>query len=186
MQIHKLKPYHILDCEHLNSIQSECIFIIQNKLSTWQGDTWIDSTDCTIQFYKQCSSLREWLAQNNWKVKTTAITYIDGTEKRRNIPPHIDQLPVLARINIPILNCDQATVNLYKITEDYRNKLDLNKHGYCTLNPNYCVKTSEYILTKPIVFNTQIPHSVDPIPNAQYPRIMLTLTLFNDILHYLK
>jgi len=186
MQIHKLKPYHILDCEHLNSIQSECIFIIQNKLSTWQGDTWIDSTDCTIQFYKQCSSLREWLAQNNWKVKTTAITYIDGTEKRRNIPPHIDQLPILTRVNIPILNCDQAIVSLFSISDEYRKTLDLKDQESCSLDINQCTKINEYFLKQPIVFNTQVPHSVDPIPDAQYPRIMLTLTLFDELLDYLK
>ena len=186
MQIHKLKPYFILDCNNLKEIQSECLPIILESVTDWNGAAWVDIKNITKKLFLTSSSLRTWVKQYNWKIKTIAVTYLDGTDHRKNLPIHIDQLPVLTRVNIPVLNCDQATVNLYSISESYRNTIDLSGTDYCALNINECTKIEEYILYTPIVFNTQIPHSVDPIPNAQYPRIMLTLTLFDDISHYLK
>lgn len=183
---HELKPYSILACDNLEYIQRECYEVILSNKESWNEQMpWSGWDRLAIDLYKSCPSLTKWVTDNNWKIKVAAVTILDNEEKRKKLPIHIDQLPVLSRINIPILNCDQAVIKWFHISQDYRNTLDLTNINNCLVDPAQCTQFDELILTRPIVFNTQIAHSVDPLPDARLPRIMLSLTLFSDVSNFL-
>jgi hypothetical protein len=88
-----------------------------------------------------------------------------------NAPPmsigmvHKDHRPVdnnVLAINIPLINCQDAKTYFWDTTEDV-NKISYTSSGspYIGFSKASCTKIDEFILTKPIIFRTDIPHSVD-------------------------
>jgi hypothetical protein len=82
---------------------------------------------------------------------------------------HTDERPkdaVLA-INIPLINCDQSLTEFWKTDNDsaFIRKLTPNFVPFYEIDPNKCQKISEFVLTKPIIFDTSIPHSVHNYSN---------------------
>jgi hypothetical protein len=78
---------------------------------------------------------------------------------------HRDHRPVdnnVLAINIPLINCNQAVTYFWNTTEDI-NKVSYTSSGspYIGFSRTSCTKIDEFILTDPIIFRTDIPHSVD-------------------------
>jgi hypothetical protein len=69
--------------------------------------------------------------------------------------------PKLA-LNIPLENCEDSITNMWssknKITQLY---FTPNKSPHHYYDPEACTKITEFRLTKPVLFNTTVPHSVD-------------------------
>jgi len=95
---------------------------------------------------------------------------------------HIDHRPhdnnVLA-INIPLVNCDNAVTMFWDTTED-TNRLQYTSSGspYIGFNKSNCTKIDEYVLTQPVLFKTDLPHSVDNYSDK--PRLAISLRLVDD------
>jgi hypothetical protein len=95
---------------------------------------------------------------------------------------HRDHRPydnnVLA-INIPLLNCDNAITEFWDTDED-RNLIQYTSSGspYIGFNHSRCKKIDEFKLTQPVVFRTDIPHSVNNYSNDA--RLAISLRLVND------
>jgi hypothetical protein len=102
---------------------------------------------------------------SNYKLvpRDAAITIITENE---HLPIHIDEPPVIAKINFPVLN-----------TKGWANRwYDQNKK-----------LVSEILdLSGPIVFNSQIPHSVEKTTAITVPRIVASFTFHNEPIGLLK
>lgn len=105
---------------------------------------------------------------------------------------HIDHTSKLnagvkARINVPLLNCDGSLTAFYEFTEEQYNQSVINSAGVRTwprqwrreLTPVTSVELSE-----PTILRTSAPHTVFT-DNCKYPRIVLTMSFVNDVVHYL-
>jgi len=82
-----------------------------------------------------------------------------------HLPRHIDELPVIAKINIPVIN-----------TAGWANRWYVNDTVIAELMG----------MRLPIVFNSQIEHSVDLIDATQLPRVVASFTFHNEPLELLK
>jgi hypothetical protein len=78
-----------------------------------------------------------------------------------SLPPHIDEPPVVAKINFPVRNT-RGWVNRWYPDGDVNGEV------------------IEYAdMTNPVVFNSQILHSVDKI-SGESPRIVASFTFHNE------
>jgi hypothetical protein len=65
-------------------------------------------------------------------------------------------------LNIPLENCDNSVTSLWEApSELVEIRYTTNRSPYHYYNPNLCKKITEFSLTKPVLFDTSIPHSVD-------------------------
>ena len=64
-------------------------------------------------------------------------------------------------LNIPLINCDKSTTSLW--SSDYTPPTQYTENGqpYNFFDPNRCKKLTEFKLTQPTMFRTDLPHSVD-------------------------
>jgi hypothetical protein len=95
---------------------------------------------------------------------------------------HRDHRPydnnVLA-INIPLINCYDAITEFWDTDED-RDLVQYTSSGspYIGFDKNKCRKIDEFTLTKPVIFKTDIPHSVNNYSGQ--PRLAISLRLVKD------
>jgi hypothetical protein len=94
----------------------------------------------------------------------------------RDHRPHDNN--VLA-INIPLINCDNAVTEFWDTTED-PNLIQYTSSGspFIGFNRSSCTKIDEFILTRPVVFKTDLPHSVNNYSDK--PRLAISLRLVED------
>jgi hypothetical protein len=89
------------------------------------------------------------------------VTIIKTNE---HLPRHIDELPVIAKLNLPVINT-KGWINRWYVD----NKV-----------------VAEYAdMPNPIIFNSQIEHSVEKIAPEQLPRIIASFTVHNEPLNLL-
>ena len=124
------------------------------------------------------------------KILNVALTIIN---KKENADLHIDELPVTAKINIPILNTRDTINRWYDVPQDLLDATEpiLNHFGkkfYNFKNIDYTKLklVGEIELLNPIVFNSQIAHNIILGEHSQFPRIVLSCTFFKEPLHYLQ
>ena len=85
-------------------------------------------------------------------------------------------------INIPLLNHDNAVTQFWNTTED-PDLVQYTSSGspFIGFSHRTCTLVDKFILTRPVVFRTDIPHSVDN--NSDKPRLAISLRLVNDPWH---
>ena len=85
-------------------------------------------------------------------------------------------------INIPLINCDNAVTQFWDTTED-PNLVQYTSSGspFIGFDHRTCKRIDKFILTRPAVFRTDIPHSVNN--NSDKPRLAISLRLVNDPWH---
>ena len=64
-------------------------------------------------------------------------------------------------LNIPLTNCEKSTTSLWSSDYDPPTQYTTNGQPYNFFNPDRCIKLSEFRLTAPVIFRTDVPHSVD-------------------------
>jgi hypothetical protein len=85
-------------------------------------------------------------------------------------------------INFPLVNCENSFTEFWKSKEyDPTIRYTSSNTPYIGFNRENCVKISEYTLTRPVVFNTSVPHSVRN--ESTMPRLAISLRLINDPWH---
>lgn len=107
--------------------------------------------------------LLEFFIQHKLIPRDAAVTIIT---ENKHLPIHIDEPPVIAKINFPVLN----TIGWANRWYDQNEKI-----------------IGEILdLSVPIVFNSQIPHSVEKITAITVPRIVASFTFHNEPIGLLK
>ena len=185
-----MKPYHILPCTNLETIQKEVYRWIQSqdknflqKKSLWHKVNILDILPST-------PSLTEYFLSLNLKPREVAFTVVTDS---KNVSLHIDELPVTAKINIPISNTKNTFNQWYELPNELMSTANIklnkfNKKYYFFENIDYSKLEliGEVESTQPIVFNSQIAHNIIFKEGCKFPRIVLSCTFFNEPLNYLK
>jgi hypothetical protein len=160
-----MKSYYILDCDKqqkiADSLYGYYVGITANREPT---EFWNHLTRDEIQDYFSIPNnpTKAWFDELGLKVRDMSFT-IYSEDISTSI--HKDAPPVIAKINFPVLN----TMDTYNVWyNDRGNEIDRIE------------------CTKPIVFRSDINHTVEIGPNATYPRLQFSFCFYNEPLHLLK
>jgi hypothetical protein len=170
-----MQAFKELTCHSIMDIQYE----VMEHLANYElEEGWNDIDEATC--LRSCPRLMLYLKELKLAPRDIACTYL--TE---HLDLHVDAKPVVAKLNIPIQHC-VGNIN-YWYDEDVshrRTKKDNFNRDVPDLAgwvPKSKIITHQFF-TKPIVFNSQIPHGV----KVTYgPRIVLSITFFNEPLNEL-
>jgi len=186
----KLKPFHRLPCRELLQIQSEVkrwIHISRPDLLT-SNHLWNKCN--TVEILGASPSLVAWCSGYGLRIKELAVTVI---KEPGDVGLHIDELPVTAKINVPIQNTENSYNRWYNIPKNIMDNHQpiVNMFGakyYYFKNIDYSKLQiiDEVELTGPIVFNSQIAHNIVIGENCKMPRVVLACTFFNEPVHFLQ
>ena len=82
-------------------------------------------------------------------------------------------------INIPLINCENSVTEFWDTTED-TNRIQYTSNGspYRGFNRSSCTKINEFKLTQPILFRTDVPHSLNNYSNKN--RLAISIRLVTD------
>lgn len=188
-----LKCFYELDCPQLEEIQQQTLTYLtglyklddQESLGT---DLWLKIDYKSL--LKSCPALLEWARSLKLYIREVAITVVNDYS---GASLHIDEFPVTAKINIPILNYQLAVNEWYNIPEHVKNqyKPTVNQFGkefwsFKNIDLSQCELIDSITLTKPIVFNSRVPHCVKILPGCQFPRVVMPVMFINEPVDYLK
>jgi len=157
-----MKSYVELKCENMLSIsqgiykflQTQTNILILNQ-SGWHF------VDCPT-LLKFVPELAKYFQQLKLYPRHSAVTIV---KDNNSLPRHVDELPVIAKINMPVLNTK----------------------GWCNRWFDGDQIIDELVgQDQPIVFNSQIPHDVVQIGKVEIPRIVASFTFYNEPLELLK
>jgi hypothetical protein len=190
----KLKPYHELPCdpELQRTIADRVVEFLETQTDLFED---LDSRSLwnkldTRAVVLAVPELVGYFRTFGLKLKEVAVTVCNSTQ---NVSLHIDELPVVSKINFPILNT-QGSLNLwYRVPEELMATIKpvINEFGSAFYNLSsidlgQCEKIGEVEMLKPIVFNSQIPHMIDMSNCKKFPRLVLTCMFFNEPVDFLK
>ena len=188
-----MKPYHKLECPDLESIQKEALVWLTERYnlsdqSSLETDLWLKLD--TKSFLKSNPTLIAWFRELNLTCREVAITVINDY---KGAGLHIDELPTVSKINIPILNYQHVINEWYRVPENLMSMVNpmINRFGSAfyflgSVDIEKCDLIGSVELQKPMVFNSQIPHRVVCKPEARFPRVVLTCMFFNEPVEYLN
>lgn len=82
-------------------------------------------------------------------------------------------------LNIPLRNCENSITEIWNCYEN-RPEYSLTSIGvpYNGYQKENCEKITEFRLSRPVIFNTKIPHSVTNLSN--HPRLAISLRFRED------
>lgn len=185
-----MKPYVIID------VPNETVKTIADEIHKYVHDTNYITGKLGWQFLdtakllSKCPTLVKFFQEHKLLIRDSAITVsIDDTQ----LPMHIDEASVIAKINFPVAHTHGWVNRWYHIPDEelklcprIRNQfdkeiIDLSK-----------IKTAKVIaelenMDRPIVFNSSIPHSVNKIVDEIIGyRIVASFTFHNEPLSYLE
>jgi hypothetical protein len=157
-----MKYYVELPCNNTKTISSKIYNFLQAKtdlLNTKQFG-W-HFVDCE-QLLDHVPELLDFFKQHRLVPRHAAVTIIT---ENGHLPKHIDELPVVAKINIPVLNTQGWANRWYEDDQLVAELLDMES---------------------PIVFNSQVLHSVEKTTATEIPRIVASFTFHNEPLDLLQ
>ncbi len=157
-----MKCYVELPCDNIEIISKQIYQFIKEKTdilnTTKYGWHFIDCRE----LLNDAPKLVNYFKNNNLIPRHAAITIItDDTHLAR----HIDEKPVIAKINFPVINTIGWANRWYVDNKLVAELLDM---------------------TQPIVFNSQIEHSVEQTTLTEIPRIVASFTFHNEPLKWLE
>ena len=185
-----LKPYHKLSCANLEEIQNQSLnwlnkhYDLSNQ-SSLKTDLWLKIN--YIDFLKHNNALIDWFKELKLIPREIAVTVINNPT---GADLHIDELPTVAKINIPIINYQNVVNEWYNADlsniEKVTNQFGAEYYDLTKIDISKCKLIDSIIPLSPIVFNSQIPHRVVPLPKATFPRVMLTCMFVKEPTYFLE
>jgi len=157
-----MKCYVELPCNNINIISEQIYQYIKDKtdiLNTTQYG-W-HFVDCK-ELLNGAPALLEYFKENSLLPRHAAVTIV--TESG-HLPKHIDEKPVIAKINFPVINTTGWANRWYDNESIIAELIDMQL---------------------PIVFNSQILHSVERTTATNLPRIVASFTFHNEPLKWLE
>jgi hypothetical protein len=189
-----LKPFHQLFCDPVlqNTISGKCMIFLRNQTDLFDD---LDNRPLwnkldTVSLVKAVPELIAYFKTLDLKLKEVAITVCNST---KNADLHIDELPVVAKINFPILNTKDSRNLWYHVPDNLMDQVQpiINHFGssfydLSMIDIAQCKKIGEVEISTPVVFNSQIPHMIDMSKCKSFPRLVLTCMFFNQPVNFLK
>ena len=188
-----LKPYHQLECpDNLQeTISEKTIDFLKTKydiLNVKNPSLWNKLN--TMEFVQAVPELVQYFKTLNLQLREVAFTICVSNE---NVGLHIDELPVTAKINFPILNTQDSLNLWYLVPEELMSQVTpiVNMFGAACYDLNdvdidQCQLIASVEVLKPVVFNSQIPHMIDMSKSQSFPRIVLACMFFKEPINFLK
>lgn len=93
---------------------------------------------------------------------------------------HVDDSTAVARINFPVLNCENTETKFFKTKDESMLVSQPNGNVLHKLNPLNCEEIDRYYLNQAVVVNVLQPHQV-VLNSKKYPRIACTIRFNEDI-----
>jgi len=179
------KAYHELECDELEIISNGVMKFLSNQLLLdKKGWIFLD----TIHLLSTVPELMKFFKKLELYPMEASVTIL-----RDNFSIHVDTLPVVAKINIPIQNTKGWINRWYQIDTDILSKCpDIVDHlGFTKKDVSREIDHMSLIAeladqAKPIVFNSAYPHSVIKVNPVELPRIVLSVTFRNEPIGLLK
>lgn len=181
--MNNLKPFVVLQCDDLDIIQSKLLDFITTRteifsknLKNWQ---FLDAKPL-LQYVPE---LQKFFMNNRLVVRDAAVTVL-----YEDLPLHVDQLPVIAKINFPVSKTqgwanrwysidDDALANCVTVTNEFGEEIP----ALGTIPKSKLTLLDEILdLDSPIVFHSLIPHEVVNISATEFPRIVASFTFHNQ------
>jgi hypothetical protein len=155
-----MKCYHKLECDNLVTIQQETLLWINQHPELFETKEFWNKIDY-VDFIRNSPSLMQYINSLGLKLRECAILigYEDG------VPKHTDEGPIIAKINIPVLNTQDTYTEWYNDQGEQIARVEIDQ---------------------PIVFNSSIAHQVVMGKQARTPRIMLACMFYKDPTDYLS
>lgn len=186
-----MKPYHKLSCSMymLYQIQHQVMeWINSNNPLMLQSDSLWNKID-TADLVRHTPMLLEWCKTHDLRLREVALTVMH-TPVGAGL--HIDELPITAKVNIPIQNTKNSYNRWYEIPEDMLAETQpiigpFGKKFYQFKDVDYSQLNmiGELELLDPVVFNSQLAHNIVIGDQCKLPRVVLTCMFFNEPSHYL-
>jgi hypothetical protein len=178
-----MKPFVELDCDNMSEISSKLMKLIQPEIDSEQeGWIFIDLK----QVLANVPELLIFFRQHRLIPMDAAVIIL-----RDDLKIHVDHLPVIAKINFPIANTKGWANRWYQVDLDscprVINEFGAEKESLSGLDTTKLEILGEiFDLSKPIVFNSRLAHSVDKINPDVLPRVVASFTFHNPPLDLLK
>jgi hypothetical protein len=157
-----MKPFVELECNNITMISQEIYNFLKEKTDIIEtakpGWHFINCADLLLQ----SPELLNWFKQMKLIPRHSAVTIVVDNN---SLPLHIDELPVIAKINMPVIN-----------TSGWANRWYVDN-----------ILVAELLdMSLPVVFNSQIFHSVEKTTAITIPRIAASFTFHNEPVGLLK
>lgn len=157
-----MKCYVELPCDNVKIISNQIYQYVKEKTDILNTTSYGWHFINCKELLNNAPELFDYFKKNNLIPRHAAITIVTESEQ---LPKHTDELPVVAKINFPVLN-----------TEGWANRWF---DGDTILAELHNMKL-------PIVFNSQITHSVDKTTATELPRLVASFTFYNEPLTWLE
>jgi len=184
-----MKPYVKLECDELDIIQNDIYDFLLNEteLGSAEFENWQFVT--TKKLMSTTPRLAKFFLKHKLYVRNASVTVL-----YKDLSLHLDTLPMIAKINIPIRNTQGWVNRWYEVSEEKiaqlpktQNQFGDEQEDVSSLDVNKLSVLDEiYDLDTPIVFHSRIPHSVIKLTADVLPRIVASFTFVNQPLHLLQ
>ena len=157
-----MKCFAEIACDNVDTISQEIYDFLQQQTQLIQHPVigW-NFIDCKM-LLANSPKLLEFFKLLKLKPRHAAVTILTRTGQ---LPMHVDEPPVVAKLNFPVINTKGWANRWYNGHTIIAEVLDLDQ---------------------PIIFNSQIPHSVDQVEDGAVPRIIASFTFFNEPVKWLE
>jgi hypothetical protein len=186
-----LKSFVRLECANQSEISQQIFDYVVNRTTVLTaGDLGWNFLD-TKDLLTHVLLLQKFFHDLKLLPRHSAVTVIRNTDQ---LPIHIDEEPVIAKINWPVANVNGWANRWYHIDdEDLRecprreNQFGSSVYDLSQLQPHQITLCDELLdMPSPIVFNSSRAHSVEMIEPTSFPRIVASFTFFNQPMDMLK
>ena len=186
----ELCAFKVIDCPTQSIISTKVLdFLSKNTTLLEDKNLKLWNKIDTVSLLRQVPEILEFYQSINLKLKEIAITICN---KNEDVNLHIDELPVVAKINFPILNTENTFNEWYSVpqsiiesTTPIFNQFNSAYYDLGHVDLNLCTKIAEYELGQPVVFNSQVPHKIRITNRAKFPRVVMSCTFFNEPMQWL-
>jgi hypothetical protein len=184
-----MKSYAELACDNLDLVQSEIYtFLINDTELLTNGEKNWQFLD-TKKLVANSPNLVKFFLANRLYIQQASVTLL-----YEDLSLHLDELPMVAKVNIPIRNTKGWVNRWYELSEEEIAKLPKMKNQFGSEQENVGLLIEKELkltaelhdLDTPIVFHSRIPHSVIKLTPEVLPRIVASFTFINQPVHLLK
>ena len=184
------KPYVELTCDTLEVISANIYKFLQTETELLSnGSVGWHFLDCK-KLLQQTPELLKFFRQHKLIPKDAAVTILTETGQ---LAMHIDELPVVAKINLPVINTDGWVNQWYSISYDTLRNCPTTTNRFGKIVPDlkkipaeeFTLVAEIHDLNKIIIFNSSIPHLVEKTTAEITPRIIASFTFYNEPLNLL-
>jgi len=174
--------YSYIDIPNWKSIQETIVSWLDHDNLTFKSTGYAVANLNSL--YNFCPNVFESLEKMNFSVISMGLFSKTNYLFDR---PHMDYSEVAARINIPVLNCNNVETQFYDFTGEHEIKLVKNSYEL----PYYFTKgdikkIDTCIIDKPTVISVRNLHTVVVPKGNPLPRISATIRVHPDPVFYLE